>query len=169
MNFSLSITLFVLMTVCATGAEHPFTLTLPPEFTGPEVVSNDSLQGVLYLYSRPSSEAGVKAFLQVGVATIPPDERIRTLEEALDGLLNPIMRHMTGVKRGEYVKGRLGPLKSLSVDYEANGSRQVLKARIICAISGGKFYFVHFRDIAKAWDAHLAPVEKALLTFSPSQ
>ena len=122
-----------------------------------------------FLYSCPSGEAGAEAYLQVAVLTTPPGEHLGTLDEALDGMIAPVVRHQTGVKKGEYVKGTLGSLESLYVDYEADVGGHVLKGRIICAVSGRTLFLVHFREIATAWEKTWPSVEKALQTFTSSK
>jgi hypothetical protein len=62
--------------------------------------------------------------------------------------------------------GTLGSAESLSVDWEGVGEGHAMKGRMICAMSEGRLYCVHFQDASAAWAKSLPAVEKALKTFA---
>jgi hypothetical protein len=146
---------------------QPFTITLPDDYAGPESASRGPMQS--FAYARPSIEPGVKALFQVTVVSIPPEGRGDSLEKLLSGMLRGVERRRSGFKKTEYVKGTLGSAESLSVDWEGVGEGHAMKGRMICTVSDGRVFCVHYQDLAGAWGKSLPDVERALQTFSFSK
>jgi hypothetical protein len=67
------------------------------------------------------------------------------------------------------VKGKLGSAESLSVDWEGVAEGHAMKGRMICAVSDGRLFCVHFQDLAALWEKSLPSAEKALQTFAFSK
>jgi hypothetical protein len=149
------------------SAAQPFTIALPSDFTGPQNAARGPMQS--FAYSRPSAEPGVKALFQVTVVSIPPEGKNDSLEKMLAGMLRGVERRRTAFKTTEHVKGTLGSAESLAVDWEGVGDGHAMKGRMVCAVSDGRLFCVHFQDLAAAWEKSLPGVEKALQTFAFSK
>ncbi|HEY8994795.1 MAG TPA: hypothetical protein VIM71_09050 [Lacunisphaera sp.] len=144
-------------------AGGPFTVSLPAGFSGPEITAKGPMQ--LFAYSRASAAPSVKALFQVTVVTIPPEGRGDSLEKMLGSMLRGVERRRSEFKKSAYSKGSLGSVESLSVDWEGVGEGRQMQGRMICAVSDGRLYCVHFQDTASAWPQSLPEIEKALKTW----
>jgi hypothetical protein len=164
MKITRILSLLLVLASPALQAAQPFTITLPKDFSGPETASQGPMQN--FVYSRPSTEPDVKALFQVTVVTMPADRKGDSLEKCLSSMLGGVEPRRTGFKKAAYVKGTLGSAESLSVDWEGVGEGHAMKGRMICAMSEGRLYCLHFQDSAAAWDKSLPSVEKALKTFA---
>jgi hypothetical protein len=158
------IALFVALWPGILNAGEPFTVALPAGFTGPETAAKGPMQ--LFAYSRPSTEPSVKTLFQVTVVAIPPEGRGDSLEKMLGSMLRGVERRRSEFRKSAYTKGTLGSAESLSVDWDGVGDGHQMKGRMICAVSGGRLYCVHFQDLASAWPQSLPEIEKALQTLA---
>jgi hypothetical protein len=164
MRITSIIALLIALLPSVSSAGDQFTVSLPAGFSGPEVATRGPMQ--LFAYSRASTEPSVKTLFQVTVVTIPPEGRGDSLEKMLGSMLRGVERRRSEFKKSAYIKGTLGSAESLSVDWDGIGEGHPMKGRMICAVSEGRLYCVHFQDIASAWPQSLPEIEKALQTMS---
>ena len=164
MRITSIIALLVLLLPSVVHAGEPFTVSLPPGFSGPETAARGPMQ--LFAYSRASTEPSVKALFQVTVVTIPPEGRGDSLEKMLGSMLRGVERRRSDFRKSAYIKGTLGSVESLAVDWDGVGEGHQMKGRMICAVSDGRLFCVHFQDVAAAWSQSLPEIEKALQTLA---
>jgi len=149
------------------GATSPFKVSLPKGFTAAAPATNGPAR--VFAYSRPSVAPNVKTLFQVTVIAIPPEGRGDSLESLLAGMLRGVERRRTEFKKSDPVKTRLGSLEAAAVDWEGKGEGHDMRGRMLCAVSDGTLFCVHFQDVAQGWEKSQSELNKALETFTVSK
>ena len=163
MKFSAALILGLALFSSGALASVPFNIKLPAGFEGPETASRGSTK--LFAYVRTNSVTNVKSLFQVTIVTIPAEGRSDSLEKMLSGMLGGIERRRSNFKKSAITKSKLDSAEAVAVDWEGANEGQRLKGRMICAVSSGKLYCLHFQDIAEAWSVSLPQIESAIQKF----
>lgn len=151
----------------AAPAAEPFTLSLPPDFSGPKDASFGADRS--YVWIRPTDAPQSRCLFQITIAPVPEAEKSETLEARLDRLLQAAAGRRRGFTRSAAFKTTLSGHEALAADWTGEFRGQAMKGRTICAVHQGSMIHITFEDTPSAWSRTATEMEKAIAAFKAQE